>query len=513
MQTRPAVSEPSPIFPPPREAKALAGIRPGLVLLVILVRLPSLFEPAWYSDEGFFTAIAWAMSHGVPLYAGAYDNSPPVVYWLFRLAQTFGSLEHHAIVQMLATAAATGAALLTFEVSRRFLLPWSAALAAALTGVILSLPVLDGDLINVELVALPFFLAALLLAFSRRDAGVLASGALLGVAIATRPSFLLDACALAIPLLGMPERWLRQVSLAVGGALLTAAVVAAALAAQGSLAAYLAIVLPADRAYLVWSNGGTYLPLLVRLAALAAASVIGFWRATTPAGRFAAIWLPAAWAGASLTPRELSHYSHEVIAPVAFTVAMAVGRVPRPWLTVVPAALAVIAIAEATLIIPAQETALINGTPPPPPFLHNFSYQGLPAYYGNWLQLVLGREQADAYIARFPGAADRAEATFLKSRTGSAGSRLIVVGDRPWLYVKTGMLPGSRYIATNSAFGRVPSAPGELAAAVRNACAGFVVVDDDSGNWLPDLEAGGYVRLSGAPLPTYRSTRRPGDCS
>jgi len=498
---------------PSRGRPALTRIRLGLVLLVILVRVPSLFEPRWYSDEGIFTTVAWAAGRGRALYSGVYDNTPPVIYWLFRLAQALGSLEHHSVVQLLAMVAATSAAVLTFEVSRRSLRPSTAALAGALAGLGLSLPVLDGDLLNVELAALPFFLGALLLAFSRRGALLLVSGALFGIAIATRPSFALEGCALAVPLLAAPER-LRRLCLVACGLGLTGTVVLALLAGQGSLAPYLAQVLPADHAYLLWSNGGTLFPLLLRLGALTAVALISLHRATTPAGRLAAVWLPAALAAASLTPRELTHYSHEAIPPLSFAVALAVGRVRRSWLVVVPAALAVIVGAEAVLILPAQETAFLNGSTAPRPYLHNFSYQGLPTYYSNWLELVLGRETATAYADRFPGspAVDRSEAAFLRSQPGSADAQLIVLGDRPWLYIKTGMLPGSRYVATNSAFWRVPSAPGEMAGALSNACARFVVDETGSSDWQPSLASGGYVRLPGAPLPTYRSERAGGDC-
>ncbi|HEY8761983.1 MAG TPA: hypothetical protein VIP52_13845 [Candidatus Dormibacteraeota bacterium] len=478
-----------------------------------LVRLPSLFEPRWYSDEGIFTTVAWAAGHGRALYSGVYDNAPPMIYWLFRLAQALGSLEQHSVVQLLATVAATVAAVLTFEVSRRFLRPSAAALAGGLTGVVLSLPVLDGDLINVELAALPFFLGALLLAFSRRGVLLLVSGALLGITIATRPSFVLDSFAIAVPLLAAPER-VRRLCLFAAGVALACVAVVAVLAGGGSLAAYLAEVLPADHAYLVWSNGGTLFPLLVRLGALTVAALIGLRLATTPAGRLAAVWLPAALAAASLTPRELTHYSHEAIPPISFAVALAVGRIRPRWLAAAPAALAVIVAAEAVLILPAQETAFLNGTIAPRPYLHNFSYRALPAYYWNWLELVLGRETAAAYADRFPGspAVDNSEAAFLRSQPGSADARLIVLGDRPWLYIKTGMLPGSRYVATNSAFWRIPSAPGEMTSALGNACARFVVDETGSPDWLPGLDSGGYVRLPGAPLPTYRSERAVGDC-
>jgi len=108
-----------------------ASVRLGLVLLVVLIRVPSFFEPRWYSDEGFFTTVAWVTARGVPLYSGIYDNQPPVIFWLFRLTQALGSIEHHSVVQLTATAAVIAAGVLTFEVSRRYLQPWASALAAA----------------------------------------------------------------------------------------------------------------------------------------------------------------------------------------------------------------------------------------------------------------------------------------------------------------------------------------------------------------------------------------------
>lgn len=475
--------------------------------------MPSLFEPRWYSDEGFFTTVSWATSRGVPLYSGVFDNSPPVIFWLYRLALTFGTGNQHFLVQLMATVAATTAALLTFEISRRLLPQWHAALAGSLTGLALSLPVLDGDLFNVELAALPFFVGALLAAFSKRGAIVFASGALLGVAIATRPSFALDGCVLALPLLAQPDRG-RRFLLAVCGLSLTGAVVAGALAAQGSLAAYLTLVVPADRAYLLWSNGGTLVPLLARLLVLAAAAAFAVRSATTPAGRLAALWLPLAVAGASLTPRELTHYCHEAIPPLAFTAGMAIQRFRLRWLAAVPAAIAVLAGAEAVLIIPAQETALLTRTGAPRPLLHNFAYEGIPAYYSNWFLFVLGREPAAAYADTFPGgtAVGRAEIAFLKAQPGSADSRLIVLGDRPWLYVEAGILPAGRYIATNSAFWRVPSAPGDMRAAIRSRCADFVVSETGRDDWRAPLDAGSYTELPGAPLPTYRSAGRGVGC-
>src|SRR2546421_10331471 len=186
--------------PPALIDKGLTHPRIALALGVVLVRLPSLSEPRWHPDDGLFTVVAWATSKGVPLYAGVYDNSPPGIYWLYRLLLLLGADRYHLVVQVAAMLAVVAAALLTFEITRQLAPPWPAALAGGLTGFALSVPTLDGDLLNVELAALPLFLAALRLAFTGRLVGAFLAGALLGLAVVTRPSFALRGLALLGPL-------------------------------------------------------------------------------------------------------------------------------------------------------------------------------------------------------------------------------------------------------------------------------------------------------------------------
>src|SRR6266704_3519309 len=231
-----------------------ALVRIGLAAAILVFRIPTLAEPPWYTDDGFFTAGGWAMSKGLTLYAGFYDDQPPGIYWLFRLLVLLGADRHNVVVQLAATAFVIATALLTLSVARTVLPLWPAAVAGFTTGLVLSLPTLDGDLFNVELGALPFFLGALRLSFSQRRVSPLVAGALLGIAVIFRPSFLFDGLALLVPLLSFGRRAERLGLTAAGGAI-SATVTVAALAASGSLNAYLTVVLPADHRYLVDANG------------------------------------------------------------------------------------------------------------------------------------------------------------------------------------------------------------------------------------------------------------------
>jgi len=494
---------------------SLWRLRIALALGVMVLRIPSLSEPAWYSDDGFFMSVAWLSSRGLRLYADVYDNSPPGIYWLYRLMLLLGARDHHVVVQAFASAAVVIATVLTFEVARRLTALWPALLSASVAGVVLSMPVLDGDLFNVEIAGLPFFMVALLLAFGRGWASAAAAGALLGIAITFRPSFLVDGLAVLAVLL-MSSRVTLRVASAAAGLGAVGFLVVIGMWAGGSLQAYFDSVAPAEHAYLVWANGGNLTPLFVRLACLALVGAFFHYRSGTTSGRVLAVWIPAALAGASLTPRELTHYVHEAVPALAVGVSVLAARIS--WKPVAAAAslAAVVLAAEAVLILPAQETARIQGYVAPPPFLHNYGYAGMVAYYGNWLDMVSGAKSVAAYDAWFPGQAssDGAELARLRQMGTSSSTRIIVIGDRPWLYVKGDVLPATPFLATNSSFWRVAWAPGVVSHALAAGCADFVVyVDAGNQDWSAALNASAYEEIGGTPWPTYRPLIRSSSCA
>lgn len=54
-------------------------------VLFFLLRLPSLFEPYWYGDEGIYQALGLLVRNGANLYSGAWDNKPPLLYLIYAL--------------------------------------------------------------------------------------------------------------------------------------------------------------------------------------------------------------------------------------------------------------------------------------------------------------------------------------------------------------------------------------------------------------------------------------------
>src|SRR5258708_12217938 len=75
---------PAPPAPAGSRLRGALGCLAVAAVLVVL-RLPSLFEPAWSSDAGAYANIGRSLDLGGVLYSGIWDNKPPGLYWLSAL--------------------------------------------------------------------------------------------------------------------------------------------------------------------------------------------------------------------------------------------------------------------------------------------------------------------------------------------------------------------------------------------------------------------------------------------
>lgn len=73
------------------------------LLLVSFLRLPSLFEPPWYGDEGIYQAFGLAIRHQQVLYRDITDNKPPFIYHLAAIFNTQFSLRLFLLFWSVAT--------------------------------------------------------------------------------------------------------------------------------------------------------------------------------------------------------------------------------------------------------------------------------------------------------------------------------------------------------------------------------------------------------------------------
>ncbi|MDP3998612.1 MAG: hypothetical protein Q8P89_03285 [bacterium] len=131
----------------------------GFVLaLAIFLKIPSLFEPNHYGDEGIYQAIGQVIKSGGLLYQDVWDNKPPLLYLVYALSN--GDQLSTRLLSLIFGLLAIS--IFYFLAQRIFSKRSKLALGTTLLFAILfSLPLLEGNIANAE----NFMLAPIILAF------------------------------------------------------------------------------------------------------------------------------------------------------------------------------------------------------------------------------------------------------------------------------------------------------------------------------------------------------------
>src|SRR3712207_5333490 len=74
----------------------------ALLCLFIILRIPSLYEPHWYGDEGIYASVAYALEHGKKMYVSVFDNRLPGIYFLYSLGTSETRLVFVKVMNLLA---------------------------------------------------------------------------------------------------------------------------------------------------------------------------------------------------------------------------------------------------------------------------------------------------------------------------------------------------------------------------------------------------------------------------
>jgi hypothetical protein len=167
--------------PPLRSAAWIAAAFLALVAVFAVVKAPSLSNREFNSDEAYVATEAQVIRDGGRLYHDTVDRKPPALPYLYAAAFTISGSSDLFLVHVLAILAdAITALLLALEARRRFGTTASAVIAAALFAIsAAAFAPQDGLAANFETFMLPLATAAVLLGLRRRPA---AAGFALGLA-------------------------------------------------------------------------------------------------------------------------------------------------------------------------------------------------------------------------------------------------------------------------------------------------------------------------------------------
>jgi len=152
-------------------------------LSFFFLRLPSLFEPYWYGDEGIYQTIALALTKGHTLYAQIWDNKPPLLYYTYA---TLGG--NQFALRFLSLSVGVTTVIMFFWLAVRLFQEKNAAIISTIMFTVLfGIPTFEGNIANAENFMLLFAIAAGYLVYlatekAERQKHLLLAGTFLGIA-------------------------------------------------------------------------------------------------------------------------------------------------------------------------------------------------------------------------------------------------------------------------------------------------------------------------------------------
>ncbi|MBI4100623.1 glycosyltransferase family 39 protein [Candidatus Microgenomates bacterium] len=172
-----------------------------LLALSFFLRLPSLFEPYHYGDEGIYEVLGQAVSQGGLLYRDAWDNKPPFLYLIYAVFS--GDLFW---VKFLSLVFCLLTITVFYLLARKIFTSGRLALLSTLIFTLLfSLPFLEGNIANAENFMLLPIIFAFYLVFryfpKSNRFHFLSAGFLLGLAFLLKIVAIFDFAALGVFLL------------------------------------------------------------------------------------------------------------------------------------------------------------------------------------------------------------------------------------------------------------------------------------------------------------------------
>jgi len=423
-----------------------------ILIGIVLLRIPNLFEPYWYGDEAIYLTVGVGLRHGLLLYRDIIDHKTPIIYLLAMMPSVFW-FKFLFLGWMMGTFTA-------FYVVAKKLIehPWARAIALTLFAVFTTLPWFEGHIANGELFLMGFMLTGLAIfvrsplyeAFTHKHktfetcyVHMFFTGVFFALGILTKVPAVFDAIAVApvfgFLLLSSMKRkaflhlFLHGLVFLVG--LFTPIALSIAFFALNNATQYYAefgwlynfryssaFRVPIDHplAQFVFSmNGKALIVVVTGILTLLLQKVL------RPQFRFIFLWSMCALFATLISSRPYPHYFIQMLPPAA----LLVGLFFSTW-----------HIAEKILTV-GVFTAWITSM-----ILLQTGLYGVSEYYTNFFNMVTKKVSMQQYRKKFNTLMDDtyAVASYVK-RTTSSNDRMFIWGTNPMLYALAQRVPAGRF--------------------------------------------------------------------
>lgn len=404
-----------------------------LIGLAALLRLPSLFEPFIYGDEGIYLTLGQAIRKGLTIYKDIHDNKPPLLYLLAALA---GNFFYFRLIlfswSLLTIAFFSELAEKLFGKNKKAIL-----IAVASFALLSTIRLFEGTIANAENFMIGTTIAGFYLYLkSKTKFQHFLVGVLFSLSVLFKvPSFFDFAALFAfIFLVFQKKNWrltLNNSFFILLGFVSPILVTTIYFAFQGALFQYLSAAFFQNLPYLSsWTTGkqqssGLPLPLLGRSLAVLLVFLFLFWqrRKISRTVKLVTTWFVFSLFAALLSNRPYPHYLLQTVPPLTLATGLIFSKGKEKIIP--PIFIAVFLIS----------------------FL-GFRFWHYPSlsYYRNFFCWVVGQQSQSDYFRYFSPQTEAIYQTvnYLKTRTANQ-EKIFIWGDQPAIYGLSNRLPVGRY--------------------------------------------------------------------
>lgn len=411
-------------------------------VLLLILRIPSFFEPYYYGDEMIYLALGEGIRQGIPLYLGLHDNKPPLLYITAAISGNLFIFK--AILAFWNLLTVYG-----FWKLVKHLFPKNVKLqniSTVIFGLLTTLPLLEGNTVNAELFMICPIIFAFWILLSKKNSlkNLLISGGLFSIgALYKIPA--------AFDILGIITYWaiytklnfqdikelIRKTFTVSIGFLIPIGITFIWFYFAGSFKEYLIAAFLQNFGYVSsWQRSGEEIPFLVKNAPLLmrfGIMIIGFivlWFVRNKISKqfiFLSAWLLATLFAVTLSERPYPHYLVQSIAPVSILLGMLFSlKNVEQSLTVIPLTLAFFI-----------------------PFYYKFWYYPTLSYYQRFLNFATNTISRDTYFDGFSQniKSNYKIAQYLKSSSSKEEKVFVWGNDSAAIYSLARRMPPTKYVA------------------------------------------------------------------
>ncbi|MSQ14385.1 MAG: hypothetical protein EXR50_00765 [Dehalococcoidia bacterium] len=432
-----------------------------VVLATLVLRLPSLFEPPWYDDEGIYAAVANSLLNGQSLYTEVLDNRPPGIYFIYAaIIHLFGP--NLAFIKLAAALNVVGAQLVLMQIGSRLWSRKAGIVAALLFGVLSALPLFEGTIANTEIFTMFPISLGVLLWLRGKD---LYAGLAFGAALSIKQIAGVEFAAVLLTTALFAPYWRRRIGILLAGYSVPVFLMLAYVVLSGSFGEFIYANFSYYTGYL---QRGSRVPpsflilkvgLLVSSILLMMAWVRGS-RSEKPSSLvLIPMWLAFSLFGSILTGRPYVHYLLPVFPAFSLLAAWYITSLRTTRVTGVTWRKLV-----ATSSVVGISIWMLSFIFVPWPRWANL--QWTMNYYKHFAALTLRLESRAAYNDFFDKRVNRNQevASYLASRA-KEGDSLLVWGDEPWIYALSSLPEVARFTVAYFAY-EIPGGLKEVADSV-----------------------------------------------